>query len=53
MEELYEQSTPFLKKLGIKITDAYGIVYSKGDFLNEESGDVSYLFCRQDDRQQE
>ncbi|WP_260857636.1 hypothetical protein [Bacillus pumilus] len=41
-----------LKKLGVKSTDAYGIVYSKGDFLNGESGDVSYLFCRLDDRQQ-
>ncbi|PKJ54018.1 MerR family transcriptional regulator [Bacillus sp. SN10] len=49
MEELYEQSTPFLKKLGVKSTAAYGIVYSKEDFLNKESGDVSYLFCRLDD----
>ncbi|HDR3901546.1 TPA: MerR family transcriptional regulator [Bacillus cereus] len=49
MEELYEQSTPFLKKLGVKSTAAYGIVYSKEDFLNKESGEVSYLFCRLDD----
>ncbi|USK58103.1 MerR family transcriptional regulator [Peribacillus asahii] len=49
MEELYEQSTPFLKKLGVKSTAAYGIVYSKEDFLNKESGGVSYLFCRLDD----
>ncbi|AZK48694.1 MerR family transcriptional regulator [Paenibacillus lentus] len=49
MEELYEQSTPFLKKLGVKSTAAYGIVYSKEDFLNKESGDLSYLFCRLDD----
>ncbi|MCW1941586.1 GyrI-like domain-containing protein [Bacillus anthracis] len=49
MEELYEQSTPFLKKLGVKSTAAYGIVYSKEDFLNKDSGEVSYLFCRLDD----
>ncbi|MEI3895927.1 MULTISPECIES: MerR family transcriptional regulator [unclassified Bacillus (in: firmicutes)] len=49
MEELYEQSTPFLKKLGVKSTAAYGIVYSKEDFLNKESGEVSYLFCHLDD----
>ncbi|KKD43223.1 hypothetical protein ACUW84_003318 [Bacillus sp. 153480031-1] len=30
----------FLKNLGLK----YGIVYAKGDDLNEESGDVSCLF---------
>jgi DNA-binding transcriptional MerR regulator/effector-binding domain-containing protein len=49
MEELYEQSTPFLKKLGVKGTAAYGIVYSKEDFLNKEFKGVSYLFCRLDD----
>lgn len=49
MEELYEQSTSFLKKLGVKSTAAYGLVYSKEDFLNKESGSKSYLFCRLDD----
>ena len=49
IEELYEQTTPFLKRLGVKSTAAYGIVYSKEDFLNKESGGVSYLFCRLDD----
>lgn len=48
MEELYEQSTSFLKKLGVKSTAAYGIVYSKKDFLNKEFGGMSYLFCRLD-----
>lgn len=49
MEELYEQSTSFLKKLGVKSTAAYGIVYSKDDFLNKEFGGMCYLFCRLDD----
>ncbi|AJE50673.1 MerR family transcriptional regulator [Paenibacillus jamilae] len=49
MEELYEQTTPFLKKLGIKSTAAYGTVYTKGDFLNKKFEGVSYLFCRLDD----
>ena len=48
MEELYEQSMPFLKKLGVKSTAAYGIVYSKEDFLNKEFGGATYLFCRLD-----
>lgn len=48
IEELYERSTPFLKKLGVRSTAAYGIVYSKEDFLNKEYGGVSYLFCRLD-----
>ncbi|WP_432775546.1 MerR family transcriptional regulator [Brevibacillus gelatini] len=48
-EEVYEQSTRFLKKLGVKSTAAYGIVYAKEDFLNKESVNVSYLFCRLDD----
>lgn len=49
MEELYEQTTPFLKKLGIKSTAAYGTVYTKEDFLNKKFEGVSYLFCRLDD----
>lgn len=48
IEELYEQSTPFLKKLGVRSTAAYGIVYSKEDFLNREYEGVCYLFCRLD-----
>lgn len=48
LEELYERTTPFLKKLGVKSTAAYGIVYPKENFLNKEFGDVSYLFCRLD-----
>lgn len=48
IEELYEQTTPFLKRLGVKSTAAYGIVYSKEDFLNKEFGVISYLFCRLD-----
>ena len=49
MEELYEQSTSFLKKLGVKSIAAYGIAYSKEDFLNKEFGGMSYLFCHLDD----
>ncbi|KEO80130.1 MerR family transcriptional regulator [Paenibacillus polymyxa] len=48
MGELYEQTTPFLKKLGIKSTAAYGTMYTKGDFLNKKFEGVSYLFCRLD-----
>ena len=48
MEELYEQTTPFLKKLGVKSTAAYGIMYSKENFLNKEFEGESYLFCRLD-----
>lgn len=48
IEELYEQTTPFLKRLGVKSTAAYGIMYSKEDFLNKEFGVKSYLFCRLD-----
>lgn len=48
IEELYEQTTPFLKRLGVKSTAAYGIMYSKEDFLNKEFGVISYLFCRLD-----
>ncbi|ADO55168.1 MerR family transcriptional regulator [Paenibacillus polymyxa] len=48
MEELYEQTTPFLKKHGIKSTAAYGTVYTKEDFLNKKFEGVSYL-CRLDD----
>lgn len=48
MEELYEQSTTFLKRLGVKSTAAYGIMYSKEDFLNKEFGVISHLFCRLD-----
>lgn len=48
IEELYEQTTPFLKRLGVKSTAAYGIMYSKEDFLNREFGVTSYLFCRLD-----
>ncbi|MDY8091562.1 MerR family transcriptional regulator [Paenibacillus polymyxa] len=49
MGELYEQTTPFLKKIGIKSTAAYGTVYTKEDFLNKKFEGVSYLFCRLDD----
>ncbi|MGE7603542.1 MerR family transcriptional regulator [Peribacillus sp. NPDC097675] len=49
MEDLYEQSTTFFKKLGVKSTAAYGIVYSKEDFSKEETERESYLFCRLDD----
>ena len=48
MEELYERTTPFLKRLGVKSTAAYGIMYSKEDFLNKEFEGESYLFCRLD-----
>ena len=48
IEELYEQSMPFLKKLGVKSTAAYGIVYSKENFLKKEFEGESYLFCRLD-----
>lgn len=46
LEDLFEQSTSFLKKLGIRSTAAYGMVYAKEDFLNKEFGGGSYLFCR-------
>lgn len=48
IEDIYEKTTPFLKKLGVKSTAAYGIMYSKEDFLNKEFGITSYLFCRLD-----
>lgn len=48
MEELYERTTPFLKRLGVKSTAAYGIMYSKENFLNKEFEGESYLFCRLD-----
>ena len=54
MEEMYEQSTPFFKTLGIKSTAAYGVVYPKEEFLNAsflepESETASYLFCHTED----
>ena len=49
MEELYEHSTHFLKKLGVKSTAAHGIVYSKEAFLKGDLEGLSYLFCRLED----
>ena len=49
MEHLYEQSTLFLKRLGVKGTAAYGGVYPKGDFMKARSEEISYLFCHLND----
>lgn len=46
LEELYEQSTQFLKMLGIKATASYGVVYKHEDFLAETVHQRSRLFCR-------
>ncbi|MEY8749428.1 MerR family transcriptional regulator [Alkalicoccobacillus gibsonii] len=49
IDELYEKSTRFLKKLGMRSNTSYGIVYAKEDYLNELSEGTSRLFCRLDD----
>lgn len=54
LEEMYEQTTPFLKRLGVKSTAAYGVVYSKEEFLSTnfmepESETSCYLFCQTED----
>ncbi|AMO85377.1 Multidrug-efflux transporter 1 regulator [Solibacillus isronensis B3W22] len=55
MEEMYAQSTPFSKKLGVKSTAAYGVVYPKEEFLTSvyfkelESDAFSYMFCHTKD----
>ncbi|WP_337983522.1 MerR family transcriptional regulator [Lysinibacillus sp. C5.1] len=49
MEQLYEQSSQFLKRLGVKSTAAYGVVYPKEDFMKVRPAVKSYLFCRLND----
>lgn len=55
MEELHELFTHFYKKLGVKSTAAYGVVYPKEEYLKSdyfmepESEAVSYLFCHTED----
>ncbi|MER2109192.1 MAG: GyrI-like domain-containing protein [Solibacillus sp.] len=55
LEEMYAQSTPFSKKLGVKSTAAYGVVYPKEQFLTSdyfkdpESEMLSYMFCHAED----
>lgn len=51
IEEIYAQSTSFLKKLGRTSAAAYGVVYPKDKFLlldaykDPESNIESYMFC--------